>query len=334
MRSGDKGSFESLSFQFDNFDEFNQTVQGWSTDFRQVDRGVASVRLRHRMTPQINALDVQFSCSTASVGTSQPGHRTFGIVGKDTGCTWCGHDAESNHILRFDAHPEFFTVTPSDFVGRTLSIDETLLNALSERLGFHDFVSELDASRDLLEKDPTAVREFQRLYDRPMHSERDLLEVAEGIITLIGSSRDDQLNSWQRNSSRLLDDALDYIRMHARDAITVADICNALGVGYRRLDRAFKKHLGHGPKDSILAYRLNGVRDELRTSDAATAVSDVANGWGFWHLGDFARIYRIEFGELPQRNSQSGLIKAHAVASSAKTAASCSLRTSVAIEHI
>ena len=120
--------------------------------------------------------------------------------------------------------------------------------------------------RFILAMDPDAVCRFRKLYDRPMYSERDLLEVAEGIVTLVGSSRDVNGKSWQRNSSRLLDKALDYITVHARDAITVADVCDALGVGYRRLDRLFKRHLGHGPKDSILACRLHGVRAELRSS--------------------------------------------------------------------
>jgi len=27
--------------------------------------------------------------------------------------------------------------------------------------------------------------------------------------------------------------------------------------------------------------------------------SDIANVWGFWHMGDFAQRYRRLFGELP-----------------------------------
>ena len=138
-----------------------------------------------------------------------------------------------------------------------------------------------------------------------MCSDRDLIEVAEGIVALIGSNSATRVVSWQRNSSRLLDKALDYITAYARDAITVADVCNALGVGYRKLDRAFNMHLGHGPKDTILACRLNGVRADLKSGDPATNVSDIANAWGFWHLGDFARIYRREFGELPSESLNS-----------------------------
>jgi len=28
-------------------------------------------------------------------------------------------------------------------------------------------------------------------------------------------------------------------------------------------------------------------------------IADVANKWGFWHLGQFAKDYRSWFGELP-----------------------------------
>ena len=73
----------------------------------------------------------------------------------------------------------------------------------------------------------------------------------------------------------------------------------ALGVGYRALDRAFKARLGHGPKNSILAFRLNGVRADLLSSDPDLPIADLALRWGFWHMGDFARTYRAEFGELP-----------------------------------
>jgi AraC family ethanolamine operon transcriptional activator len=288
--AANSGYFRSLSYEFNNFEEFNASIRGWSTEFRQIERGVATVKLRHRMTPLVNALDVDFTHSTASKGTTQPGHRTFGMV---------GHDVFPCQILRFDAHEDFFTFTPSAFVGRTLSIEENLLSEIAENLGFHEFLDVLDGSKDVLEFAPLAIRRFRSLYDRPMYRETDLIEVAEGIVILVGSSCDVYDEPWQRNSSQLLDKALEYIAANAYDAITVADVCKSLGVGYRRLDRAFKHHLGQGPKDSILACRLNGVRAELRASDPSRRVSDIANAWGFWHMGDFARIYRNDFGELP-----------------------------------
>ncbi|MCK5375915.1 MAG: helix-turn-helix domain-containing protein, partial [Acidobacteria bacterium] len=33
-------------------------------------------------------------------------------------------------------------------------------------------------------------------------------------------------------------------------------------------------------------------------------VTDVANNWGFWHMGQFAADYRKMFGELPSQTLQ------------------------------
>jgi AraC family ethanolamine operon transcriptional activator len=35
------------------------------------------------------------------------------------------------------------------------------------------------------------------------------------------------------------------------------------------------------------------------TSGASSRIADVANRWGFWHMGQFAADYRRQFGELP-----------------------------------
>jgi AraC family ethanolamine operon transcriptional activator len=45
--------------------------------------------------------------------------------------------------------------------------------------------------------------------------------------------------------------------------------------------------------------RLNGVRRELRST--AATVQDAAARWGFWHLGQFSRDYKRQFGELPSQ---------------------------------
>jgi AraC family ethanolamine operon transcriptional activator len=56
------------------------------------------------------------------------------------------------------------------------------------------------------------------------------------------------------------------------------------------------------PKAYLQAERLKRVRRGLREADARTAqVTDVANAWGFWHMGQFAADYRKLFGELPSQ---------------------------------
>jgi AraC family ethanolamine operon transcriptional activator len=37
----------------------------------------------------------------------------------------------------------------------------------------------------------------------------------------------------------------------------------------------------------------------LKVAPASAKVSDIANAWGFWHMGDFAQKYRTFFGLNP-----------------------------------
>ena len=87
---------------------------------------------------------------------------------------------------------------------------------------------------------------------------------------------------------------------YATDPLTVRELYQAAGVSGRTLEHAFLEHFGVTPKTYIQAYRLNGVRKLLKECDPdSTKIVDVANRWGFWHMGHFANDYRKLFGELP-----------------------------------
>jgi AraC-like DNA-binding protein len=73
------------------------------------------------------------------------------------------------------------------------------------------------------------------------------------------------------------------------------------GASERLLRYAFLERFGVSPKAYLLAVRLNGVRKELRAADPVCTVIDVANIWGFWHMGQFAADYRRLFGNFPSK---------------------------------
>jgi len=50
--------------------------------------------------------------------------------------------------------------------------------------------------------------------------------------------------------------------------------------------------------------RLNGVRRQLGRVAPDIPITDVANSWGYWHMGQFAADYRKHFGELPSVTRQ------------------------------
>ncbi|MGW1741487.1 AraC family transcriptional regulator [Nocardia sp. NPDC001965] len=94
--------------------------------------------------------------------------------------------------------------------------------------------------------------------------------------------------------------AVDFMRVHAAEPMTVTRMAAAAGVGVRTLQEGFRRHLDTTPTAYLRRIRLEHVRTELEKACSREAtVSAIAFRWGFTHFGDFARSYRIAYGERP-----------------------------------
>ena len=100
-------------------------------------------------------------------------------------------------------------------------------------------------------------------------------------------------------SERTVRRATAYIDDHLAEPITVGDIALAAGLSARGLNAAFQRVLGTSPSVYLRRARLAAARRDLLHAPHDTSVADVAQRWGFTHLGRFAANYRTEFDELP-----------------------------------
>ena len=61
--------------------------------------------------------------------------------------------------------------------------------------------------------------------------------------------------------------------------------------------------LQEDPLDGLLLQICEAFSEGLLSGDpnAKGTISDAANAWGYWHLGQFAADFRNMFGELPSK---------------------------------
>ena len=94
--------------------------------------------------------------------------------------------------------------------------------------------------------------------------------------------------------------AEELVRASQGERIYVSDLCDAAGVSERTLQNAFREVLGMTPVAFLIRRRLHWARSALRAASPSSAtVTKVALEWGFWSAGEFSRMYRECFGELP-----------------------------------
>lgn len=302
----------------DSFDEFAEATSRWALDWRQLDRGPLKAKLMQVATPSLFLSQFWLSRKFHQRGASPPGVRTFGITNAHSSpVEWNGREGPSNQIVVFPNADEYECVSNPGFLADGVSAPEDLIRATAQILGLPDALEKLSNGPCYIEADPhhmDALRRSLGRFHTAVRTQSDTplsptacadleFEIHSALVTALAMG-------WVTDSrtpdatlrSRALRRATNFIEEHADDAPTVTDICRASGASYRTLNYAFHERFGVSPKQYLQAVRLEGVRKGLRRMGSKGNIADIANRWGFWHMGQFAADYRKMFGKLPSQS--------------------------------
>jgi AraC-like DNA-binding protein len=100
--------------------------------------------------------------------------------------------------------------------------------------------------------------------------------------------------------------AIDAMQADPARPFTVAELAGVAGVSVRTLQAAFQRHTGAAPMTYLRDLRLGRIHADLLAADASsTTVAQIANRWGWTHLGRFAAAYRTRYGTTPSHTLRS-----------------------------
>ena len=305
--------------RFRDFDQFREATRGWDFDFRQLDRGALDVDLLQFGVGPVAVMRVRLSRRFDQRGGAPPGLRTFALPEKRSGdIDWCGHAVTDTNLNTLSRDGEFHAVSPPGFGVHTVSVTEELLDEVARTLGLAAIPELLDGTSRTARCDPEAVREYRaslrrvcqaaqqspsQLHSRALQEELQF-EIPAKLLKALATSNGPLREPPFGARALALQRAVPYIEQHRDRALAVREVCQATGVSWRTLDYAFRERFGVTPKAYLTALRLNGVRRELVPTTPPVKVVDVANRWGFWHMGQLAADYRRQFGELPSETLQ------------------------------
>ena len=99
----------------------------------------------------------------------------------------------------------------------------------------------------------------------------------------------------------VVQNTMNYIEDHLAERITMDDVARAVHMSVRSIQQGFREELGMTPMTFVRERRLERVHEELTDAIPAdgVTVTQVAEKWGFHHLGSFAVEYRKRWGEAP-----------------------------------
>ncbi len=307
-----------LHKRFNDFDDFSDMVKTWDLDFYQLDRGKFRAELLQVITNALQIGHARFNRNLDQRGSPPPGLWTFALLTeRSSPILWRGREVSNNTILIYHPGSEIDAVSRQGFDVITLSFSEKSLNNAARMLGLPD-ISELVGEADSRPVDFLKMRELRNVLlgfihevkENPLvltqnaHTVDPMNELAYCILECLTSRCGMNKESSYRKRDHALKQIRDYIRDHIKVypdiPLSVQDLSRMAGISIRTLEYVFLERFGVPPQKYLKARWLNAVKRELCTADVtSTKISDVANYWGFWHIGQFSADYRWLFGELP-----------------------------------
>lgn len=294
-------------FLFNDFDEYAKFIRQADIEQSQLSQGSFTGKLNQLIHGPIIISHHQMDQKILQRGAAMKGYTTFLIPGNmKQDFIWRKSNLKGNVIGILHEGMEHDCITPYNFIGYPISIENTYLFTIVQKLGYAKIIDHLYSNESV------AIDKFmaQRLHQLIMNcfnvENQDLAKQLDDLLILLIKSFHESI---ENNTSpekvgigkiKTFSQARDFIHAHTESTILVSELCTSLGVSERSLRYAFELTSGLSPKKYINHCRLNRVRSDLKSGGFEKTI-EVAHRYGYWHTGQFAADYLKLFGELPSK---------------------------------
>ncbi len=316
--------FSFMEASFDQFEELAEVVSEWDLEFHQLSPTIAQAKLAQLATVETVINHIHIGCIFDQQGHTPDGYRTFGVLASKTpSITFRGQTAHPDNLMCFPKDNELSATSPASFDAYTLSIRKDFLDARIYQLTGLDPEVLLYPEGAVLEGVPHQVNELRSFIEwtfqqASLFAQKPALLAAllntidfeNTVVRRLAQCLQSAKKATQRLSSKKIQHAIEQsvqiIRHESQDPLIIRDLAKRLDISQSSLEHGFKKHFGVNPKKYLKYTQLNLARNLLLHSDSQTTkVTDIANLYGFWHMGQFAKDYKNLFGELPRQTLKS-----------------------------
>ena len=292
-------------------EQLGEAVPGWDLDFRQLDRGAMGGNVSVVSDESTLLIRACFDRRIKQWGETPPETLTFALLERSSSALWHERPVDDRQLLVFH---DLRAVSAPEFRVHTASIPVERLREAAEATSQEGVVQGLLGEPRAFEGGRVRLHGLRRLLNA-LHEGPGAMP--SGAPTHRTALADNQpravLRAFAGDSVELRPPpsqvrdlarrrAVECIEAHPHELLTVADLRRAVGVSERTLEYAFRDRYDLTPKAYLRAMRLHGVRRDLRAAAPGDRIVDIANRWGFWHMGQFAADFRRQFGELPSES--------------------------------
>ncbi|MCF6297951.1 MAG: helix-turn-helix domain-containing protein [Flavobacteriaceae bacterium] len=301
---------------FTDFDIYNATVEDWQLQYNILSKSDFKADLNMFTDTHFALSRISLQGKLVHSGKSPEEHRTIVIpINYEDKFIWYNKGSGGNELLVFRKDCKLDAVTFSNFDAYVISIENNFLENIINELDYKNcknaFVdSELEfcLTKVFAQKFYKLADYFINDYikdvnftitDRKKH-DKLVNEIIIEILTYIEKTPIKKPIRNKHKKEIALKEAIEIIDNNQGSLYTIKELSILTNVSERSLLYAFKEKYKVSPSEYIKASRLNKVKNELfALKDEDISIATIAGKYNFWHMGQFAKDFKKQFGVLP-----------------------------------
>lgn len=306
-------SFSIVNSYFSSFDEIEMAVKAWDLKICKLNKKDYKGSLFQIFNDNVIISDVNFGKTLKIEGTPPKKYRSFGIP--KVNCPpfyWRNKNLTDKTIQIYQPGSELFMINKFQMGAIDVAVSEDYFYKLCKKLKY-DSVLDIINNNESIECELSLLRNLQNQLAvfskkiKKLEPSNNILllnemnvEIPILLIKTLATANPVYKMEESFIKTRGFKKALDAILHSPTDYHSLSDLCHIAGVSARTLQYIFKEKLGVTPNAFVKSYKLNHIYNILKNKTGTNVfVSDIANQYGFWHMGQFAKDYKEMFGELP-----------------------------------
>ncbi len=298
---------------FATFDHFEQATKGWDLSIKKLDRGSYTGGLLQILNEKIIISDVNIGSTLEINGSPMVGYKSFGVPKINVAPFYWRHNSLSDKTIQI-YHPgsELFMINKYEMGAIDIAIEEKHFNKLCSELKCDNVQSNI-LKNEFVTCDFNLLRELQNRLAQLSKMVRKIdpkshhlfinevnYEIPILLIKTLASVNPNSKNDNPFARTKAIKKIVELVEESPLEYHSLSNLSKATNVSERTLQYSFKEKFGISPTKFVKNIKLNIVYKKLKMSFSNdVAINDIANQYGFWHMGQFAKDYKLMFGELP-----------------------------------
>ena len=292
--------------RFTSINRYNKTIKNWDLNYKLLSKNDFSAELHMIFNDNFSLAKEKLSGKIEQKGNTEKGLIVFGIPVENSSFYWFDKKIGNNTLVVFPKDNSFEVISDSNYVSYVVSIKETKFFNTMEKLGVKKNLEIFNGKPQELVLNKNFSNRFVKLFDYFLNTNlknknKNSALIDSIIICLIeylDNTKIKNFSSQLNKKDSALKKAVDIINKQSNTLFSIPQLCALVGVSERTLQNAFKEKYQVSPSDYIKAFRLNKVKQEIYNTKTKS-ISEIAGKYNFWHMGQFAKDFKKQFGILP-----------------------------------